>query len=125
MHASSMIAKAIADGKKEIALYPGLDTEIKVARRVSEIFAKPLNRLPRPLVNEIFAFAWPRTLESNPDILGDFCDLFLRDYDEVTDPLELQDWEFVSDLVNEYGTVLEIDLIEYIMMRVLEHKALG
>jgi len=119
-----MIAKALADTRKEVLLHPGIETEIQVARKMSMAFGKPLGKLPKAMINEIFAYGWEKTNEGRDQILGDFCDLLLLDYDELNDPLSLEDWEFISDVISEYGTVIDMDLVEYVMMRVVEHKAL-
>jgi len=76
------------------------------------------------MVNEIFAYGWEKTSEGRNEILCDFCDLLLLDYDELSDPLTQEDWEFISDVISEYSTVLDMELVEYVMMRVVEHKAL-
>lgn len=56
--------------------------------------------------------------------LADLVDLLWMEYDGDADPLERQDWEVVRDVVDEYAPELEMDLVQYVMERVVEHRAL-
>ena len=124
MRHSQLIAKAISDAKKEMAIQPGIQTELKAGRRVEQLFSKPFSRLPRPLLNELFAYGWDQVLKGRTDLLGDLSDVLHMDYDDQTDGLGKDDWSFLSDVVNEWAVDLDLELLQYIMSGVMDHKAL-
>ncbi len=51
-------------------------------------------------------------------------DLFWMQYDDEADPLSREDWSVLRDLIDEHAQELELSLVQYVMERVVSHKAL-
>lgn len=56
--------------------------------------------------------------------LADIVDLLWMQYDDAADPLETEEWRLLRDLVDQYAAELDMPLIEYVMTRVVDHRAL-
>lgn len=115
---------AVLKARKELQRNP--ESEPETLGNLQQQFLRTLPRsVPPGLGDELFAWAWPRTLDQNRnDLLGDLCDLFSMDYDEQADPLTPDDWAYISDIVSDFDQDLELSLLQYIMIRVVDHGAL-
>lgn len=106
---------------------PEEDGELQEYRQLEKQFRSALSRqqLPDALLDELFEWSWETAVRGNrPDFMGDIADLFAMQYDDNADPLKTEDWQNVSELAGEYDSDLDIQLLEYIMMQVVEHHGL-
>lgn len=102
------------------------DDPVALRAGLEEIFRAGLRGIPPTMVAELFAYLFEQYEQGTADRqrLGDVLDLMAMDYDDAADPLAVEDWSVLADLVNEFAGELDMSLVQYIMERVLEHKAL-
>ncbi len=100
---------------------------------VRTAFVGMLRALPGSLAEEIYEIVSERLLErSDPGepfidsakYLSDVADVFAMQYDDKADPVEAEDWRLIGEIVNDYALDLEMDLVNYIMSRVVDHHGL-
>lgn len=95
--------------------------------QLEKLFRSALSRqrLPDELLEELFQWSWEQAVTGDrPDFMGDIADLFAMQYDEHADPLNREDWQNLSQLTADYDSELDIQLLEYIMMQVVEHHGM-
>ncbi len=102
---------------------PGSDGYLTALR---EILARHLSRFSDELVADIFDYAVGRKSETSESarLIADIIDLLWMEYDDHNDPFSLPEWEYVRDLINENALDLDMDLVQYVMERVVEHNAI-
>ena len=119
-----------------VVLYRGIEKTIKNREttidekkdRIADLFVKSGFMLPEELMEDLYQYyleiAWG--CESNeitePDQLRelgyhlvDVIDLFDMDYDEGKDPLVLDEWVTIKNLVSNYADDIADDLLTYLM----------
>lgn len=96
------------------------------AHELEERFTKQLSHLPADAAAELFAHC----LATRPDadehmqVLGDILDLLHQQYDDDADPLLPEDWFLLREIIDQHADELDMTLIQYVMERVVSHKAL-
>lgn len=115
------MTRVMLDALKESTLAPQKIDEARSFAR--KIFDKSLPRgLPTSLSGDLFDWVWDEAANQNrPELAGDVLDLFGMDYDELAKPLNKGDWEIVSDLVAQYDQDLDMELLQYLMIQVVEN----
>lgn len=97
-------------------------------QELENLFLRSIPAGPRGFGLEIFSWAVQSERSRDPDqlhqLLADLVDLLWMQYDDEADPLEHDDWAMLRDVVDEHAQELELTLVQYIMERVLAHKAL-
>lgn len=112
----------------------------QVEGRLRDAFARALSGVPVELAEELFDFSLDRIRGPNregesgavsgPDVVEEFLrtgalvDLFGRDYDTEEDPLTEQEWQFVAEVVPDYGLEMEMATLEYVMSHLVERRML-
>lgn len=108
--------------------------------KIGDLFIKSGSVLPEDLMEDLYQFyidSGRDTVyrERNPgnsdsdslrDLayhLVDVLDLFSMDYDEVKDPLKLDEWITVKDLFSSYAADIDDELLTYVMRLALEKGA--
>ena len=91
---------------------------------LESLFLKSVRSIPKGMAFELFEYGWQSFLQGNKDILPECCDVILMEYDTEAAILKTDDWSFFSDVVNEYATQLDMELVQYIMRFVVENDAL-
>lgn len=67
---------------------------------------------------------------SGPELVEEFLrtgalvDLFGRDYDDEEDPLTEEEWQFIAEVVPDYGLEMEMATLEYVMSHLVERRML-
>ena len=56
--------------------------------------------------------------------LSDVADLFALQYDDKADPIVAEDWGLIGEIVNDFALDLEMELVNYVMSRVVDHHGL-
>ena len=56
--------------------------------------------------------------------MADIVDLMHQQYDDHADPFTAGDWQYLSEWVNANAGDMEMDLVQYIMERVVSHHVL-
>lgn len=126
MRKSALIAKAVDEAEKHMALHPNLAGELRAGSIVEAAFRKSVPRIPAGLTAELFRHGWERYRQDQArHILEDICDALHEDYDLQSDPLEQRDWELISELFSEWAGDVELHLLQYIMGLALERGAIG
>ncbi|POQ99069.1 hypothetical protein AU468_10650 [Alkalispirochaeta sphaeroplastigenens] len=94
--------------------------------QLESLFARFLGAVPRELARDLLdhTLETAGTRDEAQQKLADLVDLFWLQYDDAADPLTFPDWELLRETVNTWAQELDIDLVQYIMERVLTHKAL-
>ena len=113
--------KAVYEAMSQISREPGKTDESRDF--VRRIFAKHVPRgLPQALSTDLFDWVWDETFNhGRKEFAGDVLDLFNMDYDDAAKPLTREDWDSLNDLIAEYDQDLDLQLLEYIMVRVVEN----
>lgn len=90
------------------------------------LFLRHLPGLPEGFGGAVFAYVMDSDREAaeKQQLLADLLDLTWMQYDDQADPLSREDWSFLRDLIDEYAPELELDLVQYVMERVVSHHAL-
>ena len=93
---------------------------------VLSLVARHLNQLPEEMANEVFDYAFQKDSEAGTPAttIADMIDLLWMQYDDQNDPLDENDWRFIRDLTDQFAIELEMTLVQYIMERVVDHKAI-
>jgi hypothetical protein len=98
--------------------------------QVDAAFRHSISGMPPEMVEELFQHFYDRAVpEDTPfyiaierlEVLGDVVDLLNNDYDDEADPFTAADWEAVRDIVSSYAVDLDMNLVNYVMTRVVEH----
>ena len=55
--------------------------------------------------------------------LSDMVDLFQMDYDDRFNSLSRDDWKYLKDLVNGWAAEMNMDIVSYIMQRIMDRGA--
>jgi hypothetical protein len=101
--------------------------------QVWDAFHHSLSGVPPEMAEELFEYFYDRAVpDETPfyvaverlSLLGDVVDLFYADYDDEADPLAESDWIALRDIVSSYAVTLDMELVNYIMKRVLDHGAI-
>ena len=115
MYTSDRFQKELQKAKKERPredLYETLEAR----------FLRHLPQLPSELGQELFSHCYRRWEAGAGDfIFGDILDLMQQQYDEDNDPLSEEDWETVRDIVSSYAVELDMQLVTYVMRKVVDH----
>lgn len=91
-------------------------------------FRRFLPPLPEGMADDLFAGVEDRLLsdpESFEQTLADMVDMMWMQYDDTADPLATEEWQLLRDLIDQYAIDLDMQLVEYVMERVVNHRALG
>lgn len=98
---------------------------------VQAAFASTLPFLPEPMQAELFDF-FSRKYRADEEhytlddalFLGEIVDLFTGEYNEETDPLDDEDWDFVRDVIDENALELDMQTVNYVMKLVVDKGAI-
>jgi hypothetical protein len=112
----------------------------QVEGRLRDAFGRALKDIPVELAEELFDFSLDRIrgqigegesgAVSGPDLVEAFLetaalvDLFGRDYDDEEDPLTEQEWQFIAEVVPDYGLEMDMATLEYVMSHLVERRML-
>ncbi len=91
---------------------------------LSELFVKYMDQ-PEDLSLDVFDYVLNgRELEDGHIIkLSDMVDLFRMDYNDEFNHLELEDWRYLKELVNGWALEMDMDIVTYVMQRVVDAGA--
>lgn len=104
-----------------------LDTKIE---QLNDTFLQSVDGVPGELLEELFQQFFienpPGEAELNDraEIIPDLVDLLYGTLDDRRDPFDREQWHTIGEVVSEFGIELDESLLNYIMMRVVEHRAL-
>ncbi|MFO8065031.1 MAG: hypothetical protein R6V29_10445 [Spirochaetia bacterium] len=105
----------------------GADDQQRVLDDVRSAFDASLPYLPEVMRAELFDFFSQkyradaeRYTVDDAVFLGEVIDLFTSEYNEEADPFDTEDWEFVKDIIDENALELDMELINYVMKRIVE-----
>ncbi len=99
-------------------------------QQIEELTVRHVPGVPRDLARDLFAALTDTPVQSAEEIetliqtLADMVDLFAQQYDDNADPFGTREWEILRDLVDSYAQELDVEVIQYVMERVVSHKAL-
>ncbi|TVR72094.1 MAG: hypothetical protein EA427_03620 [Spirochaetaceae bacterium] len=97
-------------------------------RALEELFLRHLPRLPRGIGLELYRHATQSDRGTDRDqlhqLLADMVDLLWMEYDDEANPLTREDWEVLRDLIDEHAQELDLNLVQYVMERVVSNRAL-
>lgn len=110
--------------------------------KIGDLFIKSGSLLPEDLMEDLCHFYIdsgsdtvhrdrnPHTYASDSDSLRNFAyhlvdvlDLLSMDYDEVKDPLKLDEWIAIKDLFSSYAADIDDELLTYVMRLAIEKGA--
>jgi len=102
---------------------PGTDEYLNALR---SLMLRQLSQFPESLVVDIMDYAVANNEENGEAIrvIAEMIDLLWMQYDDRADPLGPTDWEFLRDTIDAYALELNMDLVQYVMERVVDHHAL-
>ncbi len=127
-----------------VVLYRGIEKTIKNQEntieekkdKIADLFIKSGFMLPEDLMEDLYQFyldtgtgsgssniTEPDQLRELAYHLVDVIDLFDMDYDEMKDPLVLEEWVTIKNLFSSYAEDVEDDLLTYIMQFAIEKGA--
>ena len=127
-----------------VLLYRGIEKTINnrdiefIAKqeKIAELFIKSGFMLPGNFMEDLFQYyidrenAEGQNADINLDQLRelayhfvDIIDLFDMDYDDVKDPLTLEEWITIKDLFSSYAENIDDELLTYIMKFAIEKGA--
>jgi hypothetical protein len=120
-HSRSFIAQA-----QKIRKHAAGDPEV-FARDLEERFTRQLSPLPAEAAAELFSHCTTtRTdVDEQVQVLGDIIDLLHQQYDDAADPLLPEDWILLREIIDQHADELDMALIQYVMERVVSHRALS
>jgi len=124
MQSSRMVAKALDEITHNLQKSKSDTPTPSDQSHLEMIFLKYLRHIPRGMASELFEYGWQAYLAGSSDTLPELCDVLLMEYDEETGLLKTEDWSFFCDVVNEYATEMDMELVQYIMKFVVDNDAL-
>lgn len=93
-----------------------------------DCFQRFLPTLPAGMSDDLYAGVEDR-LASDPEVfeqtLAEMVDLLWMQYDDSVDPIATEEWRLLRELMDEYAVQLDMQLVEYVMERVVNHRALN
>ncbi|MFW5827376.1 MAG: hypothetical protein ACOCU4_04755 [Alkalispirochaeta sp.] len=97
------------------------------ARELEERFVRQLSHLPAEAAADLFAHcrATRTDRDEQAQVLGDLLDLMHQQYDDEADPLLPEDWVVLREIIDQHAGELDMTLIQYVMERVVSHRALS
>lgn len=98
---------------------------------IGDLFIKSCFMLPKDLLEDLYQFYLDfgdpvidsDSLRELAYHLVDVIDLFDMDYDDVKDPIKLDEWKTIKNLVSSYAADIDDELLIYIMQFALEKGA--
>lgn len=126
MRQSSQLTVLLAQAQKE-ARKSGENLEGPVSARVRSLFGKLLAPigLSKESISVLFKAAVEAIASGRPlDLLADYAEVFLGDYDTEADPLQPDDWHLIRDIINEEAGELDMQTVEYVMGLITERRFL-
>jgi len=108
---------------------PSLTLEKKI-EQLSDTFLQSVAGVPEDLLEELFQQFFIENppgeadLHDRAEIIPDLVDLLYENLDDRRDPFDREQWHTIGEVVSEFGIELDESLLNYIMMRVVEHRAL-
>ncbi|MFP4151939.1 MAG: hypothetical protein ACLFSV_03795 [Alkalispirochaeta sp.] len=102
---------------------PGSEEYLNALR---SLMLRQLSQFPEALVVDIMDYAVTNNEENSEAVrvIAEMIDLFWMQYDDRADPLGGTDWEFLRDTIDAYALDLDMNLVQYVMERVVDHHAL-
>ncbi len=123
-------------------LYRGIEKIINsrdkacLAPTIGALFIKSGFMLPRDLMEDLYQYYVDsgrdrsRPVPTDSDSLREFAyhlvdviDLFDMDYDNIKDPIKLDEWVTIKDLFSTYAEDIDDDLLTYVMQFAIEKGA--
>jgi len=103
------------------------DDSTAYARELEARFAQQLSHLPAEVAADLFAHCTSTRSDGDEQIqaLGDLLDLMHQQYDDDADPLHPEDWVLLREIIDQHAGELDMTLIQYVMERVVSHRALS
>lgn len=103
----------------------------QVEARLRDAFGRALRGIPVELVEELFDFSFDRVKDYKGAELveaflhtGALVDLFGREYDDESDPLSEEEWQFIAEVVPDYGLELDMATLQYVMSHLVDRRML-
>lgn len=115
---------------RSIVNSPSLTNEAKIDQ-LNATFIKSVTGVPQALLEELFQQFFPDDLPDEggladrAEILPDLVDLLYENLDDRRDPFDREQWHAIGEVIAEFGAELDETLLNYVMTRVVEHRALG
>jgi hypothetical protein len=102
--------------------------------RVRAAFTDAVGSLPNGMADEILdhflsriapdAVDGEQTIFDQCEPLSEVLDVLAGQYDEETDPLTRPDWAALAEITSDFAHELDMELVNYIMKRAVDHNAL-
>ncbi|MDC7239792.1 MAG: hypothetical protein PQJ50_05465, partial [Spirochaetales bacterium] len=91
---------------------------------IMELFERYMDQ-PEDLSRDVFDFVLDGRELGDDEIikLSDMVDLFRMDYNSDFNRLGLEDWRYLKDLVNNWALDMDMDIVTYVMQRVVDAGA--
>lgn len=108
---------------------PSLTLEKKI-EQLNGTFLQSVTGVPEDLLEELFQQFFIENppgeadLNDRAEMIPDLVDLLYENLDDRRDPFDREQWHTIGEVVSEFGMELDESLLNYIMMRVVEHRAL-
>ncbi|MDC7233281.1 MAG: hypothetical protein PQJ58_08610 [Spirochaetales bacterium] len=109
---------------KQLRKKYNFESSPELLEQIKELFGRSLGQ-PEELALDIFDYimAGGDLEDSHVTRLSDMIDLFQMDYDEGFNSLETEDWSYLKDLVNGWALEMDMDVVTYVMQRVVDAGA--
>ena len=120
------------DRSRPVPTIDGSDPNLKDKKdKIGDLFIKSGFMLPEDLLEDLYQFY----IDSGDPVtdsdhlrdlayhLVDVIDLFDMDYDNIKDPVKLEEWIVIKDLFSAYAADIDDDLLTYIMQFAIEKGA--
>lgn len=93
---------------------------------LEDLFVASVRQVPEQMARDLAAHGSASRPEQDDrlQLLADMVDLLHQQYDEQADPLTTEDWAVLRDVVDEHAVDLDMELVQYVMERVVSHHAL-
>jgi len=114
---------------RSIVNSPSLTSEAKIDQ-LNDTFIRSVSGVPQALLEELFQQFFPDVptnaagLADRAEILPDLVDLLYENLDDRRDPFNREQWRAIGEIIAEFGAELDETLLNYVMTRVVEHRAL-
>ena len=120
------------DRSRPVPTIDGSDPNLKDKKdKIGDLFIKSGFMLPEDLLEDLYQFY----IDSGDPVtdsdhlrdlayhLVDVIDLFDMDYDNIKDPVKLEEWIVIKDLFSAYAADIDDDLLTYVMQYAIEKGA--
>ena len=100
------------------------------SERLKRDFLRSVGGVPEEFLEEMFALFFMEDVRNDTDLihrseqLPELVGLLNENFDDRRDPFSREQWHLIGEVISEFGSELDESLLNYVMTRVVDRRAL-